>query len=100
MSGQDPQSGWMAAYPVAAAVVAGGLAAVIRHTTSTGPRPWKMVLADAVGTVSISWLTYHFAVGAGASHDLSFGVAGLVAALGWEWLRRAVLPKLLDKMGK
>lgn len=87
----DPADGWMKASPTAAALLAGLLAAVVRATTTGGPRPLHLVLIDGIGTVALGWLLFHVTLGAGWSYDTAFGCAGLLAALGWEVVRRMVL---------
>jgi hypothetical protein len=99
MADPNPEGGWMSLYPEAAAIVAGVLAALIRATTAEGRRPWRAVFADGLGTIAIGWLAFHMALGAGAGPNLAFGISGLVGALGWEWVRRTILPKIITKMG-
>ena len=99
MPDPSPDGGWMAAYPELAAITAGVLATLIRATTAEGKRPWRVVLADGLGTIAIGWLAFHFALGAGSGVNLAFGTSGLVGALGWEFVRRTILPKSITKIG-
>jgi len=99
MTPQDPNDGWMQLYPEVAALLAGVLAAIIRATAVEGPRRWRAVLGDALGTMALGWLVYRGVLGLGGIPDLAFGAAGMAGAVGWEVVRRRVLPKLLNRMG-
>jgi len=78
----------------------GVLAAIIRATATEGPRRWRAVLGEALGTLALCWLVYRSVLGLGGSPDLAFSAAGLAGAMGWEVVRRRVLPKLLSKRGR
>lgn len=83
----DPAS-WLERWPDIAALLAGGLGVIIRASTADGPRPLRAVVADTAVTISLGWLVFRGAIGAGVSADLAFGLAGFTGALGWEWARR------------
>jgi hypothetical protein len=84
---EDPR-GWMHALPDVAAIVAGAVAFVIRTSNSDGPRPWRVVLADALGTLALGYALYYGALAALDDGRLAVPVAVLSAAMGWEWVRR------------
>lgn len=60
---------------------------------------WRVVLGDALGTMSLGWLVYRGVLGLGGVPDLAFGAGGMARAVDWEFVRRRVLPKLLNRLG-
>lgn len=90
---------WMRTWPEIAAFAAGAAALAIRANVESGPRPWRVVMGDAFGTVALGWLIFHGAMGVLNSPGLSFALAGFGAAVGWEAVRRVVLPAIQRRMG-
>lgn len=85
----DNPRGWMQAWPDVAALVAGLLALTIRVSNSDGPRSWRVVAADAAGTLAIGYAAYRGAMGVlEDNHNVAFCLAVLTASMGWEWIRR------------
>lgn len=84
---EDPRT-WLHHWPDIAALAAGGLAVVIRTSNSDGPRRWKVVVADASGTLALGYAVYRGAIGVDLNPNLAFVIAVLAAAMGWEWVRR------------
>ena len=94
----DPST-WLQRWPDIAALLAGGLGVIIRVSTTDGPRPVRVVLADTAVTLAIGWLVFRGAIGAGVSADLAFGLAGFTGAMGWEWARRRFMAAASKRSG-
>lgn len=88
MSSPDDPRTWMHAWPDVAALAAGGVALLIRTSTSDGPRRLRVVVADGLGTMALGYALYRGGLGLDASPDLAFASACLGGAMGWEWVRR------------
>jgi hypothetical protein len=86
-SPDDPR-GWLHIWPDLAALAAGSVALLIRTSNSDGPRSWRVVLADAAGTIALGYALYRLAIGSLDNADIAFGLAVLGGAMGWEWVRR------------
>lgn len=74
----------------------GGLAVLARAVLAENPRPWSVILTDAVATCSLVTLAYYMLIrlptslGGPVSPEFAGGLAGLIAVIGWGAIERAI----------
>lgn len=77
-----------------AGVAAAAVAVVVRATLAEQPRPWRIVILDAISTAGLAYASYHLLqgwpenLGGPLPDQFTFGGAVFMAVLGWAWLVR------------
>ncbi len=96
----DRWSAWVDVAGVAAAAVA----ITVRATLAEKPRPWRVVMLDAISTTALAIVSYHLVRGLGIAFgfyvvtELAFGLAVCGAVVGWATLLRMLRRRMGDSL--